>query len=111
MRKDQFPTTRWSIVLKAGGDTEQSSEALSVLCTVYWYPLYAFVRRQGYPPEEAQDLTQGFFTRVLEKHYLADYQRERGRFRSFMLTSLKHFLSNERDWSQSQKRGGGNAPL
>ena len=74
---------------------------------MYWYPLYAFVRRQGYGPDEAQDLTQAFFTRLLEKKYLRDYARERGRFRSFLLAALKHFLSNERDRARAQKRGGG----
>jgi len=81
------------------------------LCGVYWYPLYAFIRRQGYIPEEAQDLTQGFFARLLEKKYIGDYQPERGRFRSFLLTSLKHFLANERDWANAQKRGAGNTPV
>ena len=74
---------------------------------MYWYPLYAFVRRQGYGPDEAQDLTQAFFTRLLEKKYLRDYARERGRFRSFLLAALKHSLSNERDRARAQKRGGG----
>jgi RNA polymerase sigma factor (sigma-70 family) len=107
MRKDQFPATRWSLVLNASGSTEKSVDALSTLCTAYWYPLYAFIRRQGHEPEEAQDLTQGFFARLLEKQYLGDYQRELGRFRSFLLTSLKHFLANEYDSANTQKRGGG----
>ena len=77
------------------------------MCQIYWYPLYAFVRRQNYGPDEAQDLTQAFFARLLEKHYLDDYVRDRGRFRSFLLTALKHFLSNERDHARAQKRGGG----
>src|SRR5436190_4200642 len=91
--------------------TTSPLKRLATLCTAYWYPLYAFIRRQGYPPEEAQDLTQGFFTRLLEKQYLRDYQRERGRFRSFLLASLKHFLANRRDWDRAQKRGGGVSPL
>ena len=104
----RFPTTQWNLVRVAGGGfSPESREALAALCRTYWYPLYAYVRRQGYPPEEAQDLTQGFFTRLLEKRYLRDYQRERGRFRSFLLASLKHFLSNQRDWDRAQKRGGG----
>src|SRR5436190_9988460 len=87
--------------------TTSPLKRLATLCTAYWYPLYAFIRRQGYEPEEAQDLTQGFFTRLLEKQYLGDYQRELGRFRSFLLTSLKHFLANEYDSANTQKRGGG----
>jgi DNA-directed RNA polymerase specialized sigma24 family protein len=112
MRKDQFPTTQWNLVLLAGESlAQQSREALETLCRTYWYPLYAFVRRQGYSPDEAQDLTQGFFARLLEKRYLRDYQRERGRFRTFLLASLQHFLANERDWARAQKRGGGVATL
>jgi RNA polymerase sigma-70 factor (ECF subfamily) len=108
----RFPTTQWHLVLIAGdGRSRESQEALAILCRTYWYPLYAFVRRQGYSPEESQDLTQGFFTKLLEKRYLRDYQRERGRFRSYLLASLKHFLANERDWTRAQKRGGGVSPL
>ncbi len=108
MPDNRFPSTQWSLVLIAGqGSSEESRQALAKLCRLYWYPLYAFVRREGYDPDEAQDLTQAFFTRLLEKKYLKDYQRERGRFRSFLLTALKHFLSNERDRSHAQKRGGG----
>jgi RNA polymerase sigma-70 factor (ECF subfamily) len=104
----RFPTTELNLVRTAGaGFSQESQEALAALCRVYWYPLYGFVRRQGYAPEEAQDLTQGFFAQLLEKHYLRQYQRERGRFRSFLLTSLKHFLANERDRAATQKRGGG----
>lgn len=95
------------MLLAGEGFSAQSSEALATLCGVYWYPLYAFIRRQGYGPDEAQDLTQAFFARLLEKKYLRDYARERGRFRSFLLAALKHFLSNERDRSRAQKRGGG----
>ena len=108
----RFPTTQWNLVLIAGqGSSQESQEALATLCRTYWYPLYGFVRRQGYSPDEARDLTQGFFTRLLEKRYLRDYQRERGRFRSFLLASLKHFLANERDWARAQKRGGGVSSL
>jgi len=107
MQRDQFPTTQWNLVLLAGESlAADSRHALETLCRTYWYPLYAFVRRQGYSPEEAADLTQGFFTRLLEKRYLREYQRERGRFRSFLLASLQHFLANERDWVRAQKRGG-----
>jgi RNA polymerase sigma factor (sigma-70 family) len=108
----RFPTTQWNLVLVAGqGFSRESQDALATLCRTYWYPLYAFVRRQGYAPEEAQDLTQGFFERLLEKHYLRDYQRERGRFRSFLLASLKHFLSNVRDKDRAKKRGGGTTTI
>jgi DNA-directed RNA polymerase specialized sigma24 family protein len=112
VRKDQFPITKWTIVLKAAEDTsQQSQEALATLCKAYWYPLYAFVRRRGYSPEQAQDLTQEFFARLLEKHYVRDCRRERGRFRSFLLASLKHFLANEWDREQAEIRGGGKIPV
>jgi RNA polymerase sigma-70 factor (ECF subfamily) len=103
----QFVTTRWSQVLAAGhAPTRTSREALARLCEVYWYPLYAYVRRWGYDADKAQDLTQEFFARLLEKHYLQAADPARGRFRSFMLASLKHFLSNERDRESAIKRGG-----
>jgi len=103
----QFASTHWSTVLAAGnGVSPESREALERLCRVYWYPLYAFARRQGHSPPDAADLTQAFFERFLEKHYLKDVVPERGRFRSFLLASLKHFLSNERDRSGRVKRGG-----
>ena len=99
-----FQTTHWSVVLQAAsGD---STAALERLCRSYWYPLYAFVRRQGHDLHEAQDLTQGFFELFLSKHYLKDVDREKGRFRSFLLASLKHFLANERKKAHRQKRGG-----
>jgi RNA polymerase sigma factor (sigma-70 family) len=102
-----FRTTRWSVVLKAGaGDCAGGFEALQTLCSIYWYPLYAFIRRRGYLPEEAQDLTQEFFARLIEGKDLEIADPEKGRFRGFLLTSLKHFLSNERDRKQAQKRGG-----
>ncbi len=108
----QFATTRWSVVLAAGErDTPGSREALARLCETYWYPLYAFARRWGHTADEAQELTQEFFSRLLEKHYLGDVRPERGRFRSFLLASLKHFLLNERDRALAQKRGGGQAPI
>ena len=111
-RRASFPTTRITLIHAArSGSGTQAQEALAALCRAYWYPIYAYVRRLGYPADEAEDLTQGFFTRVLEKHYLRDFQRERGRFRSFLLVSLKHFVANERDWAQAQKRGGGQTAL
>ena len=104
----QFAVTHWSVVLAAGGsDSTQAHDALERLCKTYWFPIYAFVRRQGHTPHDAQDLTQGFFTRLLERNYLADADRSKGRFRSFLLGALKHFLANEWDKAQAQKRGGG----
>ena len=104
----QFATTHWSTVLAAGDSASPGSrEALEKLCRTYWYPLYAFVRRKGHPPEDAKDLTQGFFERFLERHYLRDVLAERGRFRMFLLASLTHFLANEWDRTQALKRGGG----
>lgn len=105
--RSQFATTRWSRVLAAGhGSTPAAREALATLCEHYWYPLYAYVRRWGYDPDQAQDLTQEFFSRLLEKGLVRDADPSRGRFRSFLLASLKHFLSNERDRAAAVKRGG-----
>ena len=104
----QFPGTHWSVVLSAGHDDDtRAHEALTRLCQTYWYPLYAFVRRHGHAPEEAQDLTQGFFAHLLEHHGLAGVHPAKGKFRSFLLASLRHFLANERAHAQAQKRGGG----
>ena len=91
--------------------TPQSDRALEELCRAYWFPLYAYVRRRGHTKEDAEDLTQEFFARFLEKNYLAGLSAERGRFRAFLLASLKHFLANEWDKSRRQKRGGGVTPL
>jgi RNA polymerase sigma-70 factor (ECF subfamily) len=103
-----FALTHWSVVLAAGrSDSTQARDALERLCRTYWFPIYAFVRRQGHSPHDAQDLTQEFFARLLAKHYLADADRAKGRFRSFLLASLKHFLANEWDKARAQKRGGG----
>ncbi len=103
-----FATTRWSIVLAAREPTQDAgSAALATLCRSYWYPLYAFVRRQGLGEHDAQDLTQEFFARLLEKGWLGGVERERGRFRSWLLASMKHFLANEWDRSRAKKRGGG----
>jgi RNA polymerase sigma-70 factor (ECF subfamily) len=105
---EYFATTHWSVVLTAQrNDSTRAHAALSHLCRAYWYPLYAFVRRQGYSAHDAQDLTQEFFTRLLAKNYLAVVARERGKFRSFLLGSLKHFLANEWNRAQAAKRGGG----
>jgi len=95
------------------GDKERagSADALSSLCQLYWYPLYAFVRRQGHKPEDAADLTQGFFTRFLERNDVAAARQERGRFRSYLLACMKHYLANEWDRTRAQKRGGGKSPV
>ena len=111
----RFEATRWSIVIaakKAGGsDSALAHDALGKLCTAYWYPLYTFVRRSGKSPHDAQDLTQEFFARLLEKNWLDDVDRSRGRFRSWLLAAMKHFLFNEWDRSRAQKRGGGATPI
>lgn len=111
-RAAYFATTRWSLVLAAGGTaSSQSRDALETLCTLYWHPVYAYIRRQGHSPEEAEDLTQGFFARLLESSALEAADPQRGRFRSFLLTSVKHFLADERDKLHAQKRGGGRRPV
>lgn len=103
-----FKTTRWTIVLNASRSESPGTEtALAELCRAYWLPLYTFVRRSGYKPEDAQDLTQGFFARLLEKEFLKNADPEKGRFRSFLLVALKRFLANERDRANCIKRGGG----
>lgn len=101
-------TTQWSQVLAArdGSDTEARA-ALESLCQTYWQPLYAYIRHQGYGPEEARDLTQGFFAELLDKDLLAEVDPEKGRFRSFLLASLRNFLSHQRDRDRALKRGGG----
>ncbi len=109
---DIFATTHWTVVLAAGRrSTPQSDRALEELCRAYWFPLYAYVRRRGHTKEDAEDLTQAFFVRFLGKNYLEGLSAERGRFRAFLLASLKHFLANEWDKSRRQKRGGGEMPL
>ncbi len=103
-----FTTTHWSVVLNAGqAASPKAAMALEQLCRTYWYPLYAFVRRKGHGPHDAQDLTQAFFARVLEKNYIAQADRERGRFRTFLLAALTHFLADEWDKTRRYKRGGG----
>lgn len=104
----RFRTTRWSLVLSVGDhESPESRTALATLCELYWHPVYAFVRRTGHDSEEARDLTQAFFMRLLEKEFLNEARPERGRFRSFLLASVRHFLSNEHDWRTALKRGGG----
>ncbi len=102
-----FRTTHWSVVLHAAAtESPEAAEAMSRLCSVYWYPLYAYVRRKGYKPEEAQDLTQEFFARLLAKHYLRTLDRQKGKFRSFLLAALEHFLAKEWRDANRLKRGG-----
>src|SRR5277367_1952898 len=104
----RFPTTRWTLVLAAGDpDRKEARSALVDLCENYWYPLYAYLRRGGYSAEEAQDLTQEFFVRMLEGRYLDRADPEKGRFRSFILTCLKFFVADEGDRQRASKRGGG----
>src|SRR5262249_46320057 len=108
----RFASTHWSVVLAAGqGQSPEAVEALATLCRVYWYPLYAFARRQLPRPDDAQDATQDFFAQLLEKEYLQAADPKRGKFRAFLLTAFKHFLSKERDRARAKKRGGGRRPL
>jgi len=103
----RWATTSWTQVLAArDAPSNEARQALEDLCQAYWYPLYAFVRHQGYDPEASRDLTQAYFAELLEKDYLADFDPELGRFRVFLKTSLKHFLSKEREKAQAWKRGG-----
>lgn len=105
-------TTQWSQVLAArDGSESQARAALESLCQTYWQPLYAYIRHQGVSPDEASDLTQGFFAELVEKDFLANVDPEKGRFRSFLLASLRHFLAHERDRNRALKRGGGTLTL
>lgn len=113
MPAEQFPPTRWSVVLAArdGEDTDRSTAALDDLCRAYWFPLYVYVRRRGVSPEDAEDLTQGYFAALIERNYLAQADRERGRLRSFLLTTLKHYLADEWSKAGALKRGSGRTPV
>src|SRR5437899_8000947 len=102
-----FTTTHWSVVLAAQGESAEAKAALEKLCRTYWWPLYGFVRREGYKPEEAQDLTQSFFELLLERRDLDVVRKEKGRLRSYLLASLKNFLTNERNRALAIKRGEG----
>lgn len=107
-----FATTLWGVVTMAQGpDSRQARAALEDLCRIYWPPLYAYVRRRGYNHEDAKDLTQEFFARLLEKRYFDQADRTKGRLRSFLLVALNHFLANEWNKAQTQKRGGGQCHL
>ncbi len=104
----RFPTTRWTLVVAAGHPhRKETRDALVSLCENYWYPLYAYLRRRGYPADQAQDLTQEFFVQLLEGRYLDRADPEKGRFRSFLLSSLKFFVADEEDRQRARKRGGG----
>jgi DNA-directed RNA polymerase specialized sigma24 family protein len=108
MPPSHFATTHWSMVLAARDRAEPGADdALASLCDLYWYPLYVYVRRRGYSADATPDLTQEFFARLLEKGFLADVDRGKGKFRSFLLVACNHFLANERDRERAQKRGGG----
>src|SRR5262252_5178905 len=100
----EFPTTRLSLVLAASAEDSRATNALAELCRIYWRPLYTFVRRQGYDAAAAEDLTQSFIARLIEKDSFREFRQERGRFRSFLLVALKNFLANARDAAQAEKR-------
>jgi len=104
-----FAATHWTVVLAAarGQDSSHAADAMAELCRTYWYPLYAYLRRRGYDTHEAEDLTQEFFARLLEPRFLDNVDRRKGKFRAFLLASLKNFLANQRDRSRAAKRGGG----
>jgi len=107
-RRERFRTTEWSLVVAAGSSRDPASrQALERLCSIYWYPVYGFVRGHGHDASAAQDLAQEFFLRLIEKRALGAASRERGRFRSFLLASVKNFLANERDRERAARRGGG----
>src|SRR6187402_2473598 len=106
-----FLTTRWSLVLRAAdgadGGSRVMNAALEQLCRLYWYPVYVFVRRRGHDEHEAKDLVQGFFAELLEKQYVAQADRERGKFRTFLLTAAGHYIGHQREKARALKRGGG----
>ena len=106
-----FTTTHWSVVLEAQGESPAAHEALEKLCRTYWRPIFAFLRRQGIPPEEAEDITQGFFAELLERRSLSAVRKEKGRLRSFLLGGLKYFLANEQRRAMAAKRGKGQRPI
>ena len=106
-----FATTRWTLILSAAdAGSSQQDAALATLCETYWHPVYGFIRRSGRNPDDARDLTQLFFVRVLEKGFFGEADRSRGKFRSFLFSSVRHFLANQHDYAVAQKRGGG-API
>lgn len=107
----QFLTTSWSLVLAASDPSDQAAAALESLCRKYWYPLYAYLRRSGHAPHDAEDLTQGFFLHFLRRQDLARVDPQKGRFRSYLLTALRHYVSDQRSHDRAAKRGGGQTPL
>ena len=108
LKRDIFVTTRWTVVLRAArSDATRARAALEDLCQAYWYPLYAYARRRGYSPHDAEDLTQGFFTRILRLNSLAQVEQEQGKFRAFLLASMNHFMADEWDRASAQKRAAG----
>lgn len=110
-RPQQFENTRWSLIVQARGEGPLARAALETLCRGYWFPLYAFVRRSGYPQHDAEDLTQAFFSHVLESDFIGRAVPEKGRFRSFLLVSLRNFVAKQHAREASQKRGGGQRPV
>src|SRR5215468_11207135 len=113
-RDSSFASTRWTVVRQAADSQTESQHALSALselCQIYWRPVYVFLRRQGIPQHDAQDLTQGFFTDLIESRAYTRADPMKGRFRSFLLGTLKHFMAHERDRNRAQKRGGGTVPV
>src|SRR5436189_3999918 len=107
-----FATTHWTVIAAArNGDAAAAREALAELCRTYWYPLYAYIRRRGHSADEAQDLTQELFARLLESEALAGVDRARGRFRAFLLAACNHLLANQHDHDVALKRGGGRRPV
>jgi RNA polymerase sigma-70 factor (ECF subfamily) len=109
--RGRFVTTRWTLVNAAGEDSAAAREALAYLCQAYWPPLYTYLRRRGHAPEDAQDLTQGFFARLLERRDVRAADQDRGRFRSFLLTALKRYAINESERATTRKRGGRTLPM
>ena len=107
---NRFATTQWSVVLRAGSG-EADGAALATLCQTYWRPVYSYIRCRGHDAESSRDLTQGFFVALLERRGLEAARRERGRFRNFLLASVKNFLARERERDQAQRRGGGRSPV
>jgi RNA polymerase sigma factor (sigma-70 family) len=106
-----FPTTRWSVISSVRSQDTEWQGALAALCQTYWSPIYSYARYRGYPADEAEDLTQGFFAKLLEKNYVAQADRDRGRFRTFLLSSFNHFVANQWDYAHAAKRGGHNTIL
>lgn len=106
-----FHTTHWSVIIAAQAGNDSGREAMAKLCSNYWFPIYAFIRRNGLSPHEAEDLTQEFFCRILQRDWLAKVHPGGGKFRSFLLVCVKHFLSNERDRALAQRRGGGRSVI